>query len=114
VTVKAARESDLVKACLQYLQLKRIFAFRNNTGAAAFAGPAGRKRFVRFSTPGAADILGVLPGGKFLAVEVKRTGGKLTAAQAAFLDHVRAAGGLSLVVRSVDDLAAALRLEGVL
>jgi hypothetical protein len=94
--MKAPTESSLVKACLQLLQLRRIPCWRQNTGCAAFAGPAGRKRFVRFSTPGAADVLGVLPpSGRLLAVEVKRPGGKLTAAQAAFIDHVRAAGGLA-------------------
>ena len=112
--MKAPTESSLVKACLAYLQLAKVPAWRNNCGAAAFAGPAGRKRFVRFAVEGCSDIIGILPGGKFLAVEVKKPGGKLTAAQAAFLDNVRAAGGLGIVVRSVDDLAAALRLEGAL
>jgi hypothetical protein len=110
--MKAPTETSLTRACLQLLQLKRVFAFRNNTGAAAFAGPAGRKRFVRFSTPGAADILGVLPGGKFLAIEVKRPGNKPTAAQRAFLDAVTEAGGLSLVIHDVRDLQRALELEG--
>jgi hypothetical protein len=111
--MKAPTESSLVKACLAYLQLAKVPAWRNNSGAAAFAGPAGR-RFVRFSVEGCSDILGVLPpSGRLLAVECKRPGGKLTAAQAAFLSAVGAAGGLAFVVRSVDDLAAALRLEGV-
>jgi hypothetical protein len=113
--MKAPRESDLVRACLAYLQLAKVPAWRNNSGAAAFAGPAGRKRFVRFSVEGCSDILGVLPpAGRLLAVECKRPGGKLTPAQAAFLSAVGAAGGLAFVVRSVDDLAAALRLEGAL
>jgi hypothetical protein len=99
---------------LQLLQLRRIPAWRNNTGAAAFADAAGRKRFVRFSTPGAADIHGVLPpSGRFLAVEVKRPGGRLTPAQAAFLDCIRTSGGLAVVAHGVDDLAEALRREGL-
>jgi hypothetical protein len=110
--MKAPREGDLLKACLQLLQLHRIPCWRQNAGAATFGSGAGR-RFVRFSPPGTADILGCLPpSGRLLAVEVKRPGGRLTPAQAAFLDHVRAAGGLALVVRDVRDLQRALDLEG--
>jgi hypothetical protein len=109
VAIKAPRESGVVAACLQYLAARQIFAFRNNTGAACFD-----KRFVRFGTPGAADILAVLPPtGRLLAVECKRPGGRLTPAQCAFIDHPRAAGGLALVVRDVCDLQRALELEAV-
>jgi hypothetical protein len=112
--VKPTRETDIVASCLAYLRLRKVPAWRQNTGCATF-GAGGRRRFVRFAVEGCSDILGVLPpSGRLLAVEVKRPGGKLTPAQAAFIDHVRAAGGLGVVVRSVDDLAAALRLEGAL
>jgi hypothetical protein len=71
-----------------------------------------KARLVRYGTPGAADVLGVLPpAGRLLALECKRPGGKLTAAQAAFLGHVRAAGGLAVVVRDVRDLQRALEAE---
>jgi hypothetical protein len=109
--VKVPRETDLVCQCLSLLQLHRIPCWRQNTGAAAFG--AGRaRRFVKFSVEGCADVLGVVPpSGRLLAVECKRPGGKLTKAQAAFLDNVRAAGGLALVVRDVRDLQRALELE---
>jgi hypothetical protein len=110
--MKAPRETDLVRACLQLLQLHRIPAWRNNAGAATFAG-GGRKRFVRFGVEGGSDVLAVLPPeGRLLAVECKRPGGRLTEAQKAFLDAVCAAGGLALVVRELRDLERALRLEG--
>jgi hypothetical protein len=111
--MKALTETDLVRACLQLLALRKIPCWRQNTGCATFAA-GGRRRFVRFSTPGASDILGVLPpAGRMLAVEVKKPGGRLTASQRQFLDAVRAAGGCALVVRSVDELIAALAAEGV-
>src|SRR5438067_1269941 len=80
-SMKAPRETDIVRACLQLLQLRKVPAWRNNTGAAAFAA-GGRRRFVRFGVAGAADVFGVLPpSGRLLAVEVKVPGGRVRPAQ---------------------------------
>lgn len=49
------------------------------------------------------DILGALPGGHFLAVEVKRSCGKLTLRQQNFLDKVSRKGGLAFAAYFVDD-----------
>lgn len=45
-------------------------------------------------------------GGKFVAIEVKRPGGKVSADQSAFLEGVRAAGGIGIVAYSVKDVQA--------
>jgi hypothetical protein len=113
--MKAARESDLVKACLQLLRLRGVVAWRTNSGAAVYSATAtARGRFVRFAgARGLSDIIGLLPPhGRLLALEVKRPGRKPTADQAGFLDAVRAAGGLALVVDDVRQLAEALDGEG--
>lgn len=107
-------EKDIQSQCLQYLTLTGIFCWRQNQGA--FTGDyKGKRRFVRFSTmPGISDILGILkPTGRFLAIEVKRPGNKPSPEQLAFLDVVRANGGLALVVYSLDDLIEGLRKEGI-
>jgi len=101
-------EADVVRACLLYLGLKGIPAWRNNTGAMR-ATYKGRERFIRYGVPGAPDILGVwnAPGphrGKLLAVECKGPDGRLSEAQRAFLANIQSAGGVALVVRSLDDL----------
>jgi hypothetical protein len=107
--VKAPRETDLVRTVLEYLALRRIPAWRANTGAMRIAGAGGRQRFVQFNVKGCADVLGLLPpSGRLLAVECKMPGRKTTADQQAFLDNIAAAGGLALVVRDVAELAAAL------
>lgn len=100
--VKALKptESEVLRACLDYLRARGILAWRNNTGAMS-ATYKGKTRFIRFSEPGIADILGVLPGGRLLAVECKRPGGKLSELQAAFLARVRDAGGLAVCVDDV-------------
>jgi hypothetical protein len=106
--MKRPTETQLVRACLDYLKLRGVCAWRSNSGAMT-AGDGPRKRFVRFSgARGCSDILGVAPGGRFLALEVKMPAGRLTADQEAFLAQIRAAGGVALVVRSVDELRQAL------
>lgn len=105
----APRESTVLSQCLAYLSICRIPCWRLNTGAL----PVG-KRFVRFGVPGSADILGVIPpSGRALAVEVKRPGGRISPTQVAWLDLFRSAGGLALVVHSIEELRLALREIGI-
>ncbi len=99
--MKAPRESDILKACLQLLAMRGVVAWRHNQGAIPLEG-GGYRRFV--GARGCSDILGVLPGGRFLACEVKRPGKKPTADQLGFLAAVNAAGGLGVWVQSVDEL----------
>jgi hypothetical protein len=107
----APLEREIQRQCLEWLGLHGVFCWRQNAGALTVPEAWGRKRrFVRFaSVPGVSDVLGVLPGGRFLAVEVKRPGNHPTGDQAVFLASVRAAGGVALVVYSVDDLADAVK-----
>lgn len=117
------KESPVVKACLQVLQLARIFAWRNNTGA--FVIPAANtfaRRCIRYGYPGSADIFAILPGGRFLAVECKKplgprggTGGSVqTDDQIAFERAIKSAGGEYVLIRSGKELELQLRAWGVL
>jgi hypothetical protein len=115
----SAKEMDLVRACLGWLALHRVKAWRmNNTGV---FDPA-RKAFRTFhGLAGVSDILGILPrtarladGGEdtfglFLAVEVKKPGEALRPEQDTFLSDIRAGGGIGVCVRSLDELEAQLR-----
>ena len=107
--IRKPSETQIVKACLEYLRLRRIFCWRNNTGAL----PVG-DRLVRFGRKGSGDVFALLPGGRFCSIEAKRPGNKPTAHQAAFAQEVRAAGGVALCVYSVGELEDLLRAEGVI
>jgi hypothetical protein len=113
------RESDLVRACLDWLALRGIKAWRtNNTG---IYDPV-RKVYRGFQgLHGVSDILGILPQtvdlngksitfGNFLAIEVKRPGKSLRTEQESFLLDVRQRGGIGICVRSVVDLERELAL----
>ncbi len=101
-------ETDLVRQCLDLLKLRGVYAWRNNSGAFVLGKGSGR-RFFRAGAKGSADVIGVLPGsGRFLAVECKVGSNQPTADQVAFLDAVRAAGGVAVVIRDVAELVALL------
>lgn len=93
----------LVKGCLHWLELHKVDAWLNNTGA--LRDKTGRP--VRFGLPGSADILGMMaPWGRIIAIECKTGDGRLSPAQEAFRDMVRRNGGIYLVAREVTDLQA--------
>jgi hypothetical protein len=101
-----ATEAQVQKAVLEYLWIRGIFCWRNNTGAARMGNS---RRYVHFGFPGSSDILGVLPDGRFLAVEVKKNKGRLRKEQKYFLSRIRECGGVAFVARAVEDVQRKLK-----
>ena len=60
------KESDLVRFCLDYLASKRIFHWRNNTGA--YKPEHGG--FIKFGAKGSPDIFAVRDG-RLIGIECK-------------------------------------------
>lgn len=90
---------------LEYLALRGVMAWRNNTGS--YAVPASRehrRRFIRYGAEGSGDILGALPGGRFLSIEVKVGRDRLRDSQREWMERVNVSGGLAIVARSVEDV----------
>jgi hypothetical protein len=101
-------ESRVKAEVLKYLKLRQIKAWSNPSGAVRIR-PG---KFMSFGLKGSADILGCLPDGRFLAVEVKAPGGRLSPEQRQFLADIKALGGLAAVVRGWKELDQALREAG--
>lgn len=96
-------ERQVLHACMNILSRhpKVALAWRQNSGRAIAAGGQS----IKFAFKGCSDLLGMLRGGRFLAVETKATGSKPSPEQLRFLQNVNEAGGLGLCV---DDPAALL------
>jgi len=101
-------ESDLNRAILSYLQAVGVFAWRCNSGALKNADGV----WVKYGRKGMADILGILPGGKFLAIEAKVGRAKPTKEQHHFLGEIRRSGGVAILAHTLDDVLR--ELEGAL
>lgn len=110
-------ETSIVKDCLLRLTECGCIVWRNETAGAwvgSYEGktPAGHTvisdaRMIKVGLcTGSADIIGIAPDGRFLAVEVKKPAGRVTREQKWFLDAVEHAGGVAGVARSGDDAVA--------
>lgn len=103
----------MLASVLQYLALlertgRLAWHARMNAGAGRLQRGDQASQWMRFGFPGQPDVMGQLPDGRFLALEVKRPTGRVRPEQAEFLAKVARHGGVAAVVRSVDDVARVL------
>lgn len=108
---RGAPEKALVASILARLELMPgVEAWRNNTGAfKAEATATTRRKFVRFGAPGSGDVFVVIsPHGRFLSVEAKAPNGRERETQKRWRQKMRRVGASSIVVRSVDEVVAAI------
>ncbi len=94
-----ASESQVQKAILDYLKLKKIFFWRNNTG-----GFSRNKHYYQFGSVGSPDIF-ALYNGKIVGIECKASEGEiLSDSQKQWGNEFVKHGGRYFVVRSLDEL----------
>lgn len=101
------KESEVLKACREYLSFMGVYHWRQNAGVIPLPGGG-----VRFSgKKGLPDIFAIIPPhGTLMGIETKRPGGKLSPEQIKFHDDLVKLGGISCVVTSVEELARDLKL----
>jgi hypothetical protein len=105
-------EKQIENSVLSYLKMRGIFVFKNQSvGVFDPVRKVFRKPQSKHQIKGASDILGVLPGGRFLAIEVKAPKGRPTKEQMMFLDAVNRNGGLGFIARSIEDVEEVLAKE---
>ena len=97
-------ETALQHDILKYLELRGIFAWRNNSGFLKIGS-----RVVYLGPCGSPDIIGMMPDGRFLGIEVKQPKKKLSPGQVAFREKLVANRALIFVARSVADVEKALK-----
>ena len=89
-------ENNLTKEIMAYLTVKQIYHWRNNTG---------RRGTVSYGFPGSADILGLLPSGRFLGIEVKSPEGLQNDKQMEFESNINVNNGIYLLARCLEDVS---------
>jgi hypothetical protein len=111
-------ETAIQNSILQWLAWQRhrfgtdsVFAWRTNSGGMKVEDTTRTKgyRYVQFSSAkGMSDICAVIAG-RFWAIEVKSSTGRVRPEQREFLAAINAAGGVGIVVRSVEELEERLK-----
>lgn len=109
------KETDIKNAILEYLSLSGIEAWPNDSvGIWDPRKRVYRKKSSRFHMNGVADILGIMPNGKLLAIEVKTRKGVVSPNQKAFLKMIEKNCGLAFVARSLKDAMDIITFELVI
>ena len=91
-------EADIQRNILSYLATRGIVAWRTNSGKV--------RNNVYMAPKGTPDIIGYLPSGRFLGIEVKRPKQPLSDSQQAWLERAEKAGCAVMVARSVEEVVA--------
>jgi VRR-NUC domain len=77
--------------------------WRNNVGFTKFPDGSAVKYGL---CNGSSDLIGITSDGKFLAIEVKKPGGKPSKEQKNFIEVVRSKGGIAGVAHNVEEAIA--------
>ena len=101
--LRKSTEKDTQKLILDYLIAKRIFHYRNNSGA--FKREDGH--FYRFGALGSPDIICVLKG-QYVGIEVKDVRGVQSDNQRKFEQELVIAGGKYILAKSLEDVVQSL------
>ena len=97
------KESQIQKTILDFIKRNKILCFKHrNVGI--YKKATNSYIPLAYGEKGISDIIGCLPDGRFLAIEVKRQGNKPSIEQADFLKRVNMMGGIGFVAYSLDDV----------
>ncbi len=97
-TNRPQKETDIQADALDYLEMRGVFCWRNNTGA------RGRVKYGKLGSP---DIIGIMPNGRFIGVELKKPKGRgLSDNQERFHKDALRNNAVIIVVRSAEELHA--------
>lgn len=102
----AQAENVIQNAILEYLSIRGIFCWRNNNQPTYDAKTKRYRAKSKYSLNGIPDILGILPDGRFLGIEVKTQTGRVSDAQKVFIATGLKNNALVFVARSVGDVIA--------
>jgi hypothetical protein len=79
-----------------------------NSGKGKLLRPDGTQTWISFGFTGCPDIMGQLRGGRYLAIECKRSGGRVRPAQREHITQAADNGAVAIIARSVEDVQTAL------
>lgn len=98
-------EKQIETMILDFLSYQRGYYWKNNSvGIYDPVKKLYRKAKSKYAINGTSDILGVLPDGKLVAIEVKALKGRLSASQSEFLNNIKINGGVAFVAKCLRDV----------
>ena len=102
-------EKEIVNAIIEYLQYKKIYCWRNQSTGVYDVKNQAFRRLPKYALNGVSDILGILPNGTFLAIEVKTKTGVASQNQKDFIQEIKKRKGVAFIARSIDEVQSVLK-----
>ena len=101
---KELTEKQIENSILDFLSYLPGCYWKNNSVGVYDPIKKVHRKPGKYHRNGVSDILGFDNTGKFIAIEVKTSKGRLSQNQKLFLEDVNRNGGVGFVARSVDDV----------
>ncbi len=99
------KESDIQKQIMDYLEARQYLHIRINSGLILKGN-----RAIRLAPEGTSDIIAMHPNtGKFIAIEIKKPGEKLSDEQLDFLSKVKKGCGIPIIADCIEDVIDGLK-----
>lgn len=97
------KESDLLSYCLSALKLSGLVAWRVTNGPVMHSING---KMIRKCSPikGFPDVAGVMPNGRFFAIELKTDKGRLSDEQTGWITKLNMSGAMAIVLRSREEI----------
>jgi hypothetical protein len=92
-------ERETTPEIIKWLNDNGIISWRQNSGSVRVGS-----RTINMGGKGQPDIMGILPGGRFLAIENKSNGSKIEPEQVAWLEKARSQGAYCFIATSLEDV----------
>ena len=102
-------ESQLVNQICEGLLLRGYFVWRQNNISVYNSKTNTFRKLPKYTPKGIADILGLTPYGKFLAIEVKIGSNKQSDYQLEFEHNIKAKQGVYILARGWQDIEQAIK-----
>ena len=104
--LREPKEKEIQSQILEWLRWNKVYCWKMNNSAVYIKS---KDRYKKSPMRGVADILGIINGGTFLAIEVKAKKGKLSEFQIEFLDNITKNGGIAFCARCLEDVKLLLK-----
>ena len=104
-------EKVIQKEIKQALDKAKLTHWRIEMSGKLVSTGANESTMIPSENPGISDIIGILPDGRFFAIEIKRPGGKLSSHQVRFLSDIKDNNGVACVGVSTAIVDVLLDLE---
>ena len=102
-SMKDPTEQQIKKVIADYLRLKKFIVI-NHRNVGIYKKDTGKYIPLPSGEKGISDIIGCSPRGTFVAIEVKKKGGRPSPDQLYFLERVRQNGGIGILAYSFEDV----------